>query len=67
MRKLALTVLAAPLAFLAAPAGAAPQLPPTVVDPCVYGYPADPTVYADGTPAASLPCPLSVQEYGPQH
>lgn len=28
----------------------------STVDPCVYGYPADPTVFADGTPAPELPC-----------
>jgi hypothetical protein len=32
--------------------------PPMMADPCVFGYPEDPTVNADGSPAASLPCPV---------
>lgn len=37
----------------------------TGTDPCVTGEPADQTYYADGTPAPALPCPVSVQHYGP--
>lgn len=70
MRNLALTVLAvaAPLAILAAPAGAQPQLPPTIVDPCVYGYAPDATVRdSDGNLVPPLPCPAGVWTWGPQH
>ena len=66
MRKLALTVLAvaAPLAILAAPAGA---VPPNAIDPCQYGYPADDTVRdAHGNLVPPLPCPAGVWTWGPQ-
>ncbi|WP_305781411.1 hypothetical protein [Nocardia nova] len=35
-------------------------------DPCILGFPADQTYYADGTPAPALPCAEAVIPFGPQ-
>lgn len=68
MRKFVLAVFASLALAVPASADPAPQLPPTVVDPCVYGEPADPTVVnADGSPAPVLPCPLGVWQFGPSN
>jgi hypothetical protein len=66
MRKLALALFtaAAPLAIVAAPAGA---VPPNAIDPCQLGYPADNTVRdAQGHLVPPLPCPAGVWTWGPR-
>ncbi len=67
MHRFAFAILAAaaPLAILAAPAGA---VPPNAADPCQYGYPADNTVRdAQGNIVPPLPCPVGVWTWGPRH